>query len=79
MTRHPVSRVVVRAYQRHVTRHTPTCGRAGLSCSQLAADVGLVAFLAGRMWCAEGTGGSTSGAARRGSGMGKTGKQQKKR
>jgi putative component of membrane protein insertase Oxa1/YidC/SpoIIIJ protein YidD len=78
MKRHPVSRALIRFYQQHITQHTPRCGRA-VSCSQLAAQVGLVAFLTGHMWCTECTGGSSSGAARRSSGMGKTGKQTKRK
>jgi putative component of membrane protein insertase Oxa1/YidC/SpoIIIJ protein YidD len=77
--RHPVSRAIISIYQQHLTRYTPTCGRPGPSCSQLAAQVGVVAFLTGHMICAECSGGSSSGAARRSSGMGKTGKQQKRK
>jgi len=80
MKRHPISRAIIRLYQQHATRYTPRCGRVGLSCSQLAAQVGLFTFLTGHMMCTECSGGSSSGAARRSSGMGKTGKQaQRKR
>ena len=79
MRRHPVSRALIRVYQQHLTQHTPRCGRIGLSCSQLAAQIGLFGFLTGHMMCAECSGGSSSGAARRQSGMGRTGKQQKRK
>jgi hypothetical protein len=78
---HPISRVLIRFYQRRLTRYTPECGRIGRSCSQLAAEVGLVAFITGHMMCAECTGnkGSSTRAARRTSGMGKTGRQTRGR
>ena len=76
---HPISRSLIRFYQQHLTQHTPRCSRVGPSCSQFAYQVGLFSFLTGHMICSECTGGSSSKAARRSSGMGKTGKQQKRK
>lgn len=36
---------MIRFYRRYLTRYTPECGRAGPSCSQIAATSGLVAGL----------------------------------
>ena len=42
---------LIRYYQKHLTRFTPKCGRAGPSCSQIGLELGLLAELVAFTHC----------------------------
>lgn len=48
-----VSHHLISFYRRHLTRYTPRCGRVGPSCSQIAAELGLIAGLVAFTHCEE--------------------------